>query len=161
MAPVQMGIKSGYSLLDDGELFGRIADRIAREHHDIDRERAGKILDQAVLFVAAAGQYPDMGLSPSDAVDIGWDTFILYTQEYFDFCSRFGRYVHHTPNDTPGEETRLPNGERVLTPGETAEVLRRRGYWVLDELWRATTMSGPCYSGTHEGDSESGIKPPR
>lgn len=155
----QLGITSGFSLLDDEDLFGRIADRITREHPQIDRDRAGRILDQAILFVAAAGQYP--GLTPSEEVDIGWDTFILYTREYMDFCGRAaGRFVHHTPNDRPGEETRLPNGDRVLTPGETAEVMRQRGYWVHDEMWPASTGAGPCYSGTHEGDGESGLEPP-
>jgi hypothetical protein len=161
MAAVQMGMTSGYSLLDDHDLFGRIADRITREHPDIDRVRAGKILDQAILFVAAAGQYPHLGLSPSEIVDVGWDTFILYTREYMDFCGRAaGRYVHHTPIDKPGEQTHLPDGGRIRTPAETADVLRQRGYWVLDELW-PVDASGPCYCGTHEGDSESGVKPPR
>ena len=162
MAVPLTGMKSGLSLLDDVELFGRIADRIAREHPEISRGRAGQILDQAVLFVATAGQYPDMGLSPSAEVDIGWDTFILYTKEYFDFCARVaGRYVHHTPIDRPGEEPLLPDGEPPLTPGETADVMRKRGYWVLEDLWPATATVGPCYVGTHEGGSDEGKPPPR
>lgn len=154
MAAVQMGMKSGYALLDDHELFSRIADRITREHPSIDRVRAGQILDQAILFVAAAGRYPGMGLSPSEQIDVGWDTFILYTREYMDFCGRVaGRYVHHTPNDKPGEEVRLENGDPIKTPAETADVLRECGFWVLDELWPAEAKANctNCYSGDHDG----------
>jgi hypothetical protein len=146
---------SGVSLLDDMELFNRIATRITREHPEIDRIQAGKIVDQAVLFVAAAGRYPGMGLSPSEAVDLAWDAFILYTREYMDFCARVcGRYVHHTPNDKPGKEIRLPNGDPIRTPAETADVLRECGYWVLDELWPAEAKAANCtncYSGDHVG----------
>lgn len=161
MAAVQLGMKSGYSLLDDHELFGRMADRISHKNPEIDRVLAGRILDQAVLFVAAAGRYPHLGLSPSPAVDLGWDTFILHTQPYFDFCARIaGRYVHHTPNDRPGE-VRLASGDRPRTPAETADVLRECGYWVLEDLWPAEASSGPCYNGTHQGDSDEGKPPPR
>jgi hypothetical protein len=159
---VQLGVKSGWSLLENDELFDRIAGRITREHPEIDRVHAGRILDQAVLFVAAAGRHPGVGLSPSDAVDIGVDAFILHTREYMDFCGRTaGSYVHHTPIDVPAGETRLPNGDRILTPGETADLMRQCGFWVLDDLWPAESAMGPCYCGTHEGDGESGTKPPR
>lgn len=37
---------------------------------------------------------------PSQAVDVAWHEFILYTRQYRSFCSRaLGRFLHHTPND--------------------------------------------------------------
>jgi hypothetical protein len=35
---------------------------------------------------------------PSQAVDVAWHEFILFTREYASFCSKaFGRFIHHTP----------------------------------------------------------------
>ena len=35
---------------------------------------------------------------PSQAVDVLWHEFILYTKAYDDFCRKaFGRFLHHTP----------------------------------------------------------------
>jgi len=64
-----------------------------------------------------------------------------------------GRYVHHTPNDRPGQELRLENGDPIKTPAETADVLRECGFWVLDELWPAEAKANctNCYSGDHVG----------
>ncbi|MDX5371297.1 MAG: hypothetical protein LPK18_02510 [Pseudomonadaceae bacterium] len=37
---------------------------------------------------------------PSQAVDLAWHEFILYTRQYDEFCRRgLGRFLHHTPND--------------------------------------------------------------
>jgi hypothetical protein len=39
-------------------------------------------------------------LSPSKTVDSAWHEFILHTKQYTDYCKdRFGRYIHHMPND--------------------------------------------------------------
>lgn len=145
--------RSGLTLLNDQPLFNRIADRIAREH-GMDRELAGQVLDQAILFVAAAGRHPGMGLSPSPLVDKGWDTLILYTREYMDLCARVaGRYIHHTPNDDPTREATRQDGAPILTPAETAEIMRHDGYWVLDHLWPAEAKANctNCYVGDHDG----------
>ena len=35
---------------------------------------------------------------PSQAVDVAWHEFILFTREYEQFCDKaFGRFIHHTP----------------------------------------------------------------
>lgn len=37
---------------------------------------------------------------PSQAVDLAWHEFILYTRQYRDFCQGgLGRFLHHTPHD--------------------------------------------------------------
>jgi hypothetical protein len=146
-----VGVRSGLALLDDVSVFNRIADRIAKEHDDVDRHTAARVLDQAIIFVAVAGKHPGKALSPSSLVDKGWDTFILYTIEYAAFCQRVcGRYVHHTPNDG------LAVNATAINPAETAELIRREGYWVHDDLWygpgSAKANCTNCYVGTHEGD---------
>ncbi|WP_068825129.1 glycine-rich domain-containing protein [Pseudomonas sp. BMS12] len=37
---------------------------------------------------------------PSQAVDVAWHEFILYTRQYGEFCRKgLGRFLHHTPSD--------------------------------------------------------------
>lgn len=37
---------------------------------------------------------------PSQAVDVAWHEFILYTRQYRAFCRKgLGRFLHHVPND--------------------------------------------------------------
>lgn len=43
------------------------------------------------------GAYRNVAM-PSQAVDVLWHEFILYTKAYDDFCRKaFGRFLHHTP----------------------------------------------------------------
>ena len=43
---------------------------------------------------------------PSQAVDVAWHEFILYTRQYGEFCRKgLGRFLHHTPSDA------MPNAE--------------------------------------------------
>lgn len=43
---------------------------------------------------------------PSQAVDVVWHEFILYTRQYGEFCRKgLGRFLHHTPSDA------MPNAE--------------------------------------------------
>lgn len=54
-------------------------------------------MDQALAFLIACANTP-RPLAPSAEVDLGWHTFLLYTNEYADFCERIaGRFIHHRP----------------------------------------------------------------
>ncbi|WP_214110362.1 hypothetical protein [Acrocarpospora catenulata] len=61
---------------------------------------------------------PGVGLAPSERVDIGWHTFLMYTRDYAAFCQTVaGRIIHHQPDDDPA-------------PGLFARAARRsRGRW--------------------------------
>ncbi|GAA5047581.1 hypothetical protein GCM10023259_022410 [Thermocatellispora tengchongensis] len=166
MTPL-IGMKIGISLIEDprhpgdaeaaSRLFGRIADRIAREHN-IPRKDAGDALDQAIIFVTVAARDTSRALSPSPLVDKAWDTFFLYSIEYHHHCARYGKFVHHTPNDNPEILTSSPE-RRFYSPAETADVLRSEGFYVLDALWPKDAIASSkanctnCYVGDHEGDS--------
>lgn len=48
---------------------------------------------------------------PSQAVDVAWHEFILFTREYSDFCRQaFGRFLHHTPAEAMREKTDAQEG---------------------------------------------------
>lgn len=64
--------------------------------------------DQLVLVETALRDYFKMCLlagrravaMPSQAVDVAWHEFILFTRSYEEFCQQnFGRFLHHTPTE--------------------------------------------------------------
>lgn len=47
------------------------------------------------LYLAAASE---TRLAPPPAIDDCWHLFLIFTEDYADFCSRyFGRFLHHRP----------------------------------------------------------------
>ncbi len=80
--------------------FDRVSKRIMKDH-GLPPEVAERVLDAALGFIQLAGN-ADEPLAPSQLVDIGWHTFLLYTPEYMGFCrEHVGHFVHHVPNDDP------------------------------------------------------------
>jgi hypothetical protein len=66
---------------------------------------------------------------PSKAVDIAWHEFILYTQDYVEFCRKaFGSYLHHIPDDGPSE------GDGFLASGAGREWMNLGSTWMLSCL---------------------------
>ncbi|WP_433367889.1 glycine-rich domain-containing protein [Streptosporangium sp. CA-115845] len=91
---------------------------------------------------------PDARLSPSKRVDIGWHTFLAYTREYQDFCTRgAGRFIHHAPADTTSQP--------MTTIGTTVEAMRAAGLPVVPELWIPTSECSQCYAGCADDPRES------
>lgn len=155
----KLGFRTGVILLDDMDLFNRVANRVSSDH-GMKRDHAGMALDQAILFVAVAGLYPGKALSPSEPVDKAWDTFILYSLAYSAFCERVaGRYVHHTPLDELAGSPVTRDGRRLYTPYETARIIAAEGFVVRPEMWPADASAASkanctnCYSGDHEGEA--------
>ena len=78
----------------------------------------------------------------SKAVDAVWHQFILFTQEYHDFCNKFlGSYLHHRPNTsfTPLH----PDGRKYLQEAYTEM------YGNIPAIWNLSadcdgTASGSC-----------------
>src|SRR5690242_18091626 len=65
------------------------------------------------LYLCGAKQKGDPKLAPPEGVDAGWHEFILFTEDYADFCQHyFGRFVHHRPRrpeDPAGDGSVLLN----------------------------------------------------
>ncbi|WP_116205629.1 glycine-rich domain-containing protein [Amycolatopsis circi] len=112
------------------ELFSRLANRIAKET-TCSYEYSVRIMDQALAFLAACARTA-CPLAPSDIVDIGWHTFILYTREYADFCGRISEgFIHHVPDD----ETRGGNAHLSEMMNRTTSAIEAAGFAVDRELW--------------------------
>jgi hypothetical protein len=115
---------------------------------NVDRERAERIMRQALAFLTACARNPQASLTPSRSVDHGWHAFILHTREYAEFCDRVaGHFIHHEPED--------PEEEHVMgRHATTADLMRRSGLPVDEELWSAgegncSANCERCCSGGH------------
>ncbi|HJQ44990.1 MAG TPA: hypothetical protein VJ870_01530 [Amycolatopsis sp.] len=120
---------TGQGLIPE-DLFRRLRARISKENV-VSLEYAGRIMDQALAFLAACAR-TSRPLAPSETVDIGWHTFILYTHEYAEFCERIsGSFIHHVPNDSD-ETGDVPLVDMMR---RTTDALRAAGFVVDDPLW--------------------------
>lgn len=131
---------SGRSLVSDA-LFERLVARIVADEQ-VERQLAERIMDQALAFLKACAENQVTPLSPSELVDIGWHTFILYTREYATFCDRVaGYFIHHVPNDD--EAASSEPSEHALA--RSAEAIEAAGLVVDTDLWLSPdAMKGPC-----------------
>lgn len=144
---------SSHRVLLPAALADRLVARIAAEHPELPEGMPDRIMGQTVAFLetcaTAAGP-----IGPSELVDIGWHTFILYTREYAEFCDRIaGRYIHHVPDDNPtGDEWPTVPQTTTATLAATVAAMRRAGCIVDPELWGMTgaTECTQCHAGCHD-----------
>jgi hypothetical protein len=128
-------------------LFTRLVTRITEDHPMI-RDHAERVMVQALAFLGACALNPGAGLAPSEEVDMGWHTFILYTREYAEFCERVaGRFIHHTPNDeTDCGEAR----SKTVAIDATVSAMRAAGLHVDIDLWLSDGECSQCHAGCHD-----------
>ncbi|HEV3355458.1 MAG TPA: hypothetical protein VG247_01625 [Pseudonocardiaceae bacterium] len=131
-------------------LFDRLARRIAKDAN-LPTELADRILDQALAFLGACARDHDELLAPTELVDIGWHTFVLYTHDYAEFCRQIaGRFIHHTPTD---ENDPTASGAAArATVARTATAIEAAGFIVDRELWQfgAVAACTGCHNGCHD-----------
>ncbi|WP_344747139.1 hypothetical protein [Streptosporangium vulgare] len=140
-------------------LFVRLTARIAVDHPE-HAHQADIIMEQALAFLATCAANPGAGLGPSDTVDIGWHTFILYTPEYAEFCQRIaGRFIHHNPDDNPADSG---TGNSLA---DTIKAMEAAGYRVDPVVWptSADCSSGgggkcnQCYAGCTDSPKKTAV----
>jgi hypothetical protein len=129
ISPSAPPVSATNKYLISDELWGRLARRIVKEG-DIDLPLAERIMDQALGFLKLCAEDASGSYGPSELVDIGWHTFILYTREYAEFCQRVaGRFIHHAPSDVPGITYDSGGAKR------TVDAMLRRDISVDKMLW--------------------------
>lgn len=70
--------------------------RICREL-DCDPATAHQLFEDLMRFLWLAGAAPTHDMIPSPIIDEAWHCFLLFTQDYADFCEEyFGSFIHHT-----------------------------------------------------------------
>lgn len=138
-------------------LFDRLSARIAAEHPELTADMPARVLDQALAFLGTCATATEP-IGPSETVDIGWHTFILYTREYSAFCDRIaGRFIHHEPDGAPGEEwPTIPKASGVPVSAAVAAV-RAAGYRLDPDLWgvKLSGKTGTDCTQCHAGCTDS------
>jgi hypothetical protein len=137
-------LADGKSLMSD-TLFDRLVARIRAEHPELAPDMPARILDQALAFLGACA-VTTTPIGPSELVDIGWHTFILYTREYAAFCEQIaGRFIHHVPDDAT-ETTQSPERGGLKA---TVTAIRATGYRIDPALWSIDSVAdcSQCYNG--------------
>lgn len=120
------------TVLLDRPQRAEVVETVLRNNPGMDEDTAGRIVDEAVKFVAAAAG-ASQPLAPSRVVDEGWHALILHTRTYRQLCERLGAFVHHVPQ-APDPERRNPE---ALT--RTQQSIVKAGFTVDDALWLAPT----------------------
>lgn len=89
-------------MLITGTQFASCRGTVMDANPDMSEEMAGRIVDEALKFVAACAKNPGTGLAPSRIVDEGWHALILHTVMYAELCDALGgQLVHHYPGYDP------------------------------------------------------------
>lgn len=136
-----------YRQLVDDELWGRLTGRIVKEEQ-LSSEEAEAIIDGALGFLKLCADHPDQRFAPSQKVDIGWHTIMMYTRGYAELCQRIaGRFLHHEPNDVPGLQMEAGGSH------ETVAFMMQHGIAFDPTVWN---LSGTCTV-----DCDNGSGPPR
>ena len=71
-----------------------------REKLGLDENQASLLFEDTKRFLYLCGskRKGDPILAPPDGVDAGWHEFLLFTEDYAQFCfEHFGRFIHHRP----------------------------------------------------------------
>ena len=117
--------------LVDATTFERVSNRISKDY-GFTSEASAEIFDAALGFLklCATGDGP---FAPSTLVDVGWHTFLLYTPEYWEFCSKVaGFFIHHVPNDGPD---RTMGSHGVVRSENTVRYMRDHGIAFNPRVW--------------------------
>ncbi|WP_340559033.1 hypothetical protein [Streptomyces sp. GSL17-111] len=102
------------------------------------RSLAERILGQGIAYLITAMEKPGVDMGVGYTVDIGVHQLILDTPLYFALCAQYngGLYKHHAP---------LIERRKDGTVLRTAELVRRNGFAVDDELWEVDASDcSPC-----------------
>ncbi|NEY32039.1 hypothetical protein GTU99_07500 [Streptomyces sp. PRKS01-65] len=101
-APIPLPALPRMLITDDQ--FASCRGTVMDANPDMSKKLAGRIVEEALKFVAACAKNPGVGLAPSRIVDEGWHALLLHTAMYAELCETLGaqgRFVHHYPGYDP------------------------------------------------------------
>jgi hypothetical protein len=87
-----------------------LIEKLVKDHiTDTSEEAEALFTEVKRYFVLCRSDQSKIWEMYSLRVDEAWHQFILFTQQYFDFCRRFyGKYIPHSPGNAPEAQTRNP-----------------------------------------------------
>lgn len=131
------------TLLSDAE-FNGVMWTVLDNNPGMEPGLAGRIVVNALAFLATAAQGPQSGLVPSRVVDEGWHALVLHTALYQSLCARLcGGFIHHVP------ERPDPGNRSHSSVERTVAAIEAAGYTVDADLWRGpedslVTVAASC-----------------
>jgi hypothetical protein len=114
---------------------------VQSDNAPMDKDRASRIVVEALKFVATAAKCPESQMRPSKLVDMGWHALILHTARYAELCARLGRFVHHIPDQPPSAH----GGTGSLH--QTQDLMAAAGYPPDRTLWLRSSGAAECEGG--------------
>lgn len=85
--------------IDSYPFPARVSDKLRRTYPHLTDPQIKRVLDGLRQYFQICRMANKQTLSmPSQAVDVAWHEFILFTRSYQTFCKRaFGHFLHHVP----------------------------------------------------------------
>ncbi len=81
--------------------------------HDVNESEAQRRFEGLKQFLIVCASTPGYKVT-SDAIDSMWHTFLLFTKDYREFCTRYlGKFINHEPFEVPSPESYLMTRERA------------------------------------------------
>lgn len=90
----------------------KISDKVAQTYPHLSEGEVAAVMDGLREYFHICNHAGKRMVSmPSQAVDVAWHEFILFTRQYQTFCKKaLGRFLHHTPAEAMSSPTIAQNG---------------------------------------------------
>ena len=131
-------VKRREALIDSYEFPPSITSKVMEKYPHLTEGQASRVVDGLRDYFHVcnvAGRR--MVAMPSQAVDIAWHEFILFTKKYDHFCHKaLGRFLHHTPAEAMKSPTRAQRGiKRAWSISCKRENIQPRAAYKLPALF--------------------------
>jgi len=125
-------------LIDSYVFPESITQKIMEKYPHLTEAQANRVLDGLRDYFHVcnvAGRR--MVAMPSQAVDVAWHEFILFTKKYDQFCNKaLGRFLHHTPAEAMNSPTSAQRGiKRAWSISCKRENIQPRAAYKLPALF--------------------------
>ncbi len=119
------------------------------------QQEAETLVSDMLRFLFLCGTRPDH-LAPTEAIDVAWHHFILFTRDYRTFCNKtFGTFIDHNPISSKPRK-----GTDGLTPIARTLMLAKKEFGNLSRNWAPKASdcieipAGECAPSTNCQDKE-------
>ena len=99
-------------IIDTFQFPHSLNQKVLDEYPHLSADQVERVIDgmREYFHVCNIGKHKLIAM-PSQAVDVAWHEFILFTREYKKFCDKaLGRFLHHTPAEAMTSQTKAQRG---------------------------------------------------
>ena len=99
-------------LIDKYAFPPSLSNKVAEKYPHLSDQQATEVVEgmREYFHVCNIARHKMIAM-PSQAVDVAWHEFILFTRDYKKFCDKaLGRFLHHTPAEAMSSQTKAQKG---------------------------------------------------